>query len=69
MICMLLYIKLEVFHFFTEFQTPEEFFLGESAVKFNWMSVDPGCILKSEDDTVKKKEYHSKVINPFCPVD
>ena len=46
---------------FAEFATPEEFFLGESPVKFDWMSVDPSSIMKSEDASAKKKEYHSKV--------
>lgn len=54
-----------------KFETPEEFFLGESPVKFDWMSIDPSGALKSEDDSVKKREYHSKspemVVMVGCP--
>lgn len=30
-----------------KFQTPEEFFLGESPAKFEWDSVDPAALLKN----------------------
>jgi len=46
---------------FVEFQTPEEFFLGESPVKFEWRSLDP--IPYVHKTTGGKQEYHSKVIS------
>ena len=45
---------------FVEFQTPEEFFLGEAPAKFNWLTVDPSSIMAKAGATAKK-EYHSKV--------
>ena len=45
---------------FTEFQTPEEFFLGKAPVKFQWLSADPQKILKKAAP-VGPLEYHKKV--------
>ncbi|XP_052774383.1 uncharacterized protein F21D5.5-like isoform X2 [Mya arenaria] len=41
-----------------KFQTPEEFFLGESPAKFSWLSADPATFLKGAKEAAKKS-YHS----------
>ncbi|XP_045160646.2 bifunctional polynucleotide phosphatase/kinase-like [Mercenaria mercenaria] len=41
-----------------KFQTPEEFFLGESPAKFAWQTIDPTTVLGKV--AAEKKEYHSK---------
>ncbi|KAJ8306571.1 hypothetical protein KUTeg_017116 [Tegillarca granosa] len=41
-----------------DFQTPEEFFLGEKPVPFTWGSVDPNTFLSPSKKT--KQQYHSQ---------
>lgn len=48
--------------FTTEFYTPEEFFLGESAAKFEWGSIDPVKFLMSAPKTKSKEQHHKKVV-------
>ena len=43
---------------FSEFKTPEEFFIGEEAVSFNWGPFDPEKYLKSAPKT-EKTAYHT----------
>ena len=44
--------------------TPEEFFLKQKKVSFDWGSIDPSEVLKKFDKNVdkKEKEYHAKVL-------
>ncbi|PVD23837.1 hypothetical protein C0Q70_17111 [Pomacea canaliculata] len=43
-----------------KFYTPEEFFLGESAAKFEWGSIDPVKFLMSVPTTKSKEQHHKK---------
>ena len=44
-----------------KFFTPEEYFLGDTAVPFDWRACDPHKTLQDVDKTSSDAIYHSKV--------
>ena len=46
---------------FTDFATPEEFFLEEDPAPFKWGSPDPNTFLKGEKKGGDKTTYHQTV--------
>lgn len=47
---------------FSDFATPEEFFLGEKPAPFNWGSPDPLKYLKTPKPLPGSKDFISKVV-------